>query len=195
MNEEELNRLLEKYYNGESTEDEDLLLMEFFTKKDIPQGHEAEKEIFRHYKVLAEIPEPSQDFEFRILAGIDAFDHNSGSQKIRKHLLPYLSAAAGLLILAGSYFFFIQKSETEDTFKDPQIAYAETMRILMGVSSQLNHGAQTLEPVGKINEMMNKSFEVINKSTLIVEKNLKNLDYLEKANLNTDVPDSKNINK
>ena len=45
---------------------------------------------------------------------------------------------------------------------------------------RLNHGAKALEPVSKINEMMNKSFEAINKSTIIIEKNLKNLDYLQK---------------
>ena len=33
MNEEELNRLLEKYYNGESTEEEEKTLREFFRKE------------------------------------------------------------------------------------------------------------------------------------------------------------------
>ena len=55
------------------------------------------------------------------------------------------------------------------------------MKILRDVSSQLNIGAQVLEPVGKINEMKKKSLKTINKSTRIVEKNLKNLDYLQKA--------------
>jgi hypothetical protein len=40
-----------------------------------------------------------------------------------------------------------------------------------------------------------KSFETINKSTRIVEKNLKNLELLNKAIEITHVPVEKNINK
>ena len=40
----------------------------------------------------------------------------SRSARVRKFLIPLLSAAAGLLILAGSYFFFIHRTEPEDTY-------------------------------------------------------------------------------
>jgi hypothetical protein len=195
MNEEELKRLLEKYYSGESTEAEEKTLRDFFRKGNVPEGYESEKLIFSYYTESAELPEPSIDFEARILAGIDASEIKKGSQKIRKYLLPLLSAAAGLLILIGTYFFFINRTKPGDTFSDPQIAYAETIKILKDVSSQLNHGTQTLEPVGKLNEITQKGFETINKSTRIVEKNLKNLDYLQKAIEITHTPVDKNINK
>ncbi len=55
--------------------------------------------------------------------------------------------------------------------------------------------AKVLEPVGKINEVRMKSFETINKSTRIVEKNLKSLDLLHKAINNVKTPDKKIINK
>jgi len=195
MQEEELKRLIEKYYNGESTEEEESTLRDFFRKNNIPQGYEAEKEIFSYYTESSEIPEPSHDFEAQILAAIDASERGRGIQKVRRYLLPILSVAAGLLILAGSYFFLIHRNEQRDTFSDPKIAYAETMRILKDVSSQMNRGAQVLEPMGKINEIREKSFETINKSTRIVEKNLKNLVFLQKAVENTKVPDKKIVNK
>jgi hypothetical protein len=195
MNAEELNRLIEKYYNGESTEEEEKTLREYFKENNIPEGYEAEKEIFGYYRAAREVPEPSFDFEARILAGIDASGRKRGSQKIRKYVLPLLSAAAGLLILAGSYFFFVHRNEPVDTFTDTEIAYAETMKILMDVSSHLNQGAQALEPVSRINEITTKSFEAINKSSIIVEKNLKNLDYLQKAIEITNVHVEKSINK
>jgi hypothetical protein len=103
-----------------------------------------------------------------------------------------LSAAAGILILTGSYFFFFKSAETRDSFTDPEIAYAETIKILRDVSSQLNHGAQVLEPVGKMNEMTRKSFESLNKSTQIVKKNL---DYLQRAIEISHVAVDKNTNK
>ena len=181
MKEEELKRLIEKYYNGETTGEEELALRDFFSKNNVPDGYEAEKEIFSYYDSSQEIPEPSIDFEARILAGIDASERNAVSQRIRRYFLPLLSAAAGLLILSGSYFFFIKHKEQLDTFKDPDIAYAETIKILREVSSQLNHGAQVLEPVGKMNEMKIRSVGSLNKSARIVEKNLKSLSYLKQA--------------
>jgi hypothetical protein len=180
MNAEELNKLTEKYYNGESTEEEEKALRDHFRTNDISEGYEAEKVIFGYYTAAEELPEPSAGFEARIISGIDA-ESTRGSQKFRRFFLPYLSAAAGLLILAGSWFFFIHSNEPHDTFTDPAIAYAETMKILMDVSSQLNHGAVALEPVGKINEMTTRSLGAINRSVNIIGKNVENIDYLQKA--------------
>ena len=179
MNEEELNRLIEKYYSGESTEEEEYKLKEYFRRSDIPEGYEAEKIIFGYYTESADYIEPSVSFEERIIAGIDASEKKQ--MQFRRHLLPVMSAAAGLLILAGSYFFFVNKSQPLDTFKDPRIAYTETIKILMDVSEKMNKGSQVLEPVGKINEMTKKSIETINKSTKYVKQNLKNLDMIQKA--------------
>ena len=198
MREEELNTLLEKYYSGESTEEEESSLRDYFRKNNIPEGYEAEKIIFGYFDELTEIPEPTVDFEARILAGIDASESSRRSRIMRKYLLPILSAAAGLLLLVGSYFYFSVRAEPMDTFTDPEIAYAETIKILSDVSSQMNRGTHVLEPVGKINKLTKKSFETINKSTRIVEKNLmnlKNLDLLNKASEITHVPVEKNINK
>jgi len=195
MNAEELNRLIEKYYNGESTEEEERTLKDHFKKDGIPEGYEAEKIIFGYYTAAGEVPEPSVGFEARIISGIDASDIKGGSRKFRKFILPYMSAAAGVLILAGSWFFFVHRPEPSDTFKDPVIAYAETMKILRNVSSQLNHGAQTLEPIGKINEMTTRSFESINKSAKIIGKSIKNLNDIQKAIEMNNVPVKKSINK
>jgi hypothetical protein len=180
MNEEELKRLIERYYNGDSTEEEEDVLRNYFRQADIPEGYEAEKEIFSFYTESADYIDPSQDFEVRILAGVDSSERKKGLKRIKRYL-PLMSAAAGLLILVGSYFFFVNKTESPDTFKDPRIAYAETIKILRDVSVKLNRGSQALEPVGKINEMTLKSIETLNKSTKYVEKNIKNLDLIQRA--------------
>jgi hypothetical protein len=186
MNTEELNSLLEKYYNGESTEKEEKALKEFFSGNNVPEGYAAEKEIFSYYLATEKIPEPSAGFEARILAGIDSCDKRE-SQKLRKLILTYMSSAAGLLLLAASYFFIIHRTESQDTFTEPKMAYLETMKILLDVSTRLNHGTQALEPVSKINKLTKESFSTIIKSATIVEKNLKNLDFLNKAFEITDI--------
>jgi hypothetical protein len=176
MNAEELNRLLDKYYSGESTEEEEINLREYFNGNDILNGFEAEKDIFAYYKSAGELPEPSEGFEDRILAGIDMVEKKPGTSKIRRLLIPMLSAAASILILAGIWFYFDRRIEIRDTYSDPKIAYAETMKILIDVSSKMNRATDGLQPVSKINVMKTKSIKAINKSTKKIEKNLKSLE-------------------
>jgi hypothetical protein len=195
MKEEELKRLIERYYKAESTEEEERSLRDFFSRNDVPDGYEAEKTIFGFYDESEPVPEPSIDFEARIMAGIDASEKQLGTQSLKRRIIPLISAAAGLLLLAGSYFFIINRPDPGDTFTDPAIAYAETIKILRDVSLRMNRGAESLEPVGKMNEVTKKSFETINKSTRIVEKNLKRLYYLQKSDKNNLSPSGKKTNK
>lgn len=183
MKEEELKSLIEKYYSGISTDEEELALKAYFTENSAFPGYETEKEIFSFYNESGGMPEPSADFEARIIKAIDDASGTGRSSKFRKLLVPILSAAAGLLILAGSYFFFINRAEPKDTYANPDIAYAETMKILMNVSSKMNHGTSSLRPVGKINEMKIKSLGSINKSSILIEKNLRSLGYLRNADI------------
>jgi hypothetical protein len=178
MKKDELNRLLEKYYNGDSTDGEERSLKRFFSENTNVEGYEYEKEIFGYFTTAGEVPEPSADFEARIIAGVGASDSRVTTRTNMKFILPVLSAAAGILIMIGSYFFFINSKMPEDTFSDPELAYAETMKILMEVSTKLNNGTRALGPIGKINEHTNESFKAFSRSTKIIEKNLRSLDYL-----------------
>jgi hypothetical protein len=181
MSEEELKKLIGKYYNGISTEDDENALRAYFSENNAPPGYEAEKAMFSFFMEAGEVPEPSADFEAGIIKSIDPSLGNGRSAQVRRLLVPVLSAAAGLLILAGSYFFFVHRIEPKDTYADPRIAYAETIKILLDVSSRINHGTRSLKPVGMINEMKIKSFESINKSAVLVERNLKTLGYLRNS--------------
>ena len=180
MKEEDLKVLIEKYYSGESTENEEITLRNYFLNNESPKGMEAEAKIFRSYSTYYELPIPAVDFEDRIIAEVDLSRKVTELKQIRRYI-PYISAAAGILILIATHFFFVNRSGSEDTYTDPQIAYNETMKILLNVSSRLNNGAQALEPISKFNSASAKSFEIIDKSTQLVEKNLMNLIHLKDA--------------
>jgi len=181
MNTQEITRLLEKYYSGESTEEEELNLKTFFQSGNLPEEFETEKEIFSYYSDAEQIPEPSSGFEERIIASIDDQENRESTDRVRRGLLTIMSAAATLLLLIGSYFFIIRKSEPKDTFSNPEIAYAETVKILYDVSSKINRGTEVLEQVRKLDYAASRSFKTINKSTSIFHNNLKNLAYFQKA--------------
>ena len=178
MNKKELNRLLESYYSGESSREEELLLRDFFTGEDVPEGYEAEKEIFRYYSQAAEMPEPGAGFEGRIIAAAGE-EKPAQRSRLRSYLYPLTGAAAAVLIAAGAYFYYGSGEKLKDTYNDPQVAYRETRRILFQVSARMNHATLALEPVGKMNRAKTRSLGRINRSAVIVEKSLKNLELLK----------------
>lgn len=181
MNIQTISQLLGKYYSGESTEEEELTLKRFFKSESLPDEFLAERDIFNYYSETAEIPEPAAGFGNRIISAIDENEKNTALFTTRRSLLTAISAAAGILLLIGSYFLFIRRSEPADTFSDPQIAYAETIKVLYDVSSRLNHGTKALESVAKMQNAASKSIATFNKSANLIDENLKNLDYFQRA--------------
>jgi hypothetical protein len=180
MKEELLKKLLEKYYNGDTSLEEELSLREYFSGDDILSGYEAEKEIFRLYTISAAIAAPDNDLEVRIKNAIDHLDEHPmlRTHKISRYTI--MSIAAGLLILTASYFMLKHHSEPKDTFSDPRLAYAETMKILKEVSFKLNTGKEGLKNISKIEKATRSSMGSIGKSTSIVSENLRPLALINK---------------
>jgi hypothetical protein len=176
MKKEELNGLLEKYYNGESTAEDEKLLRAFFSGSNIPEGYEAEKALFGYFMDNADVPETSPDFESRIMKGVDESSHRS-----RMVVITRLGIAAGILIIIGLWFFFSANRHPADTFNDPELAYAETMKVLVKISEQMNHTQAALEPVTKMNEATEQGLGIIGKRTMLIRENLRSLDYMQKA--------------
>lgn len=176
MKKEELNSLLEKYYSGESTDDDEKFLRAFFSGSDIPEGYEAEKAIFGYFIDSSHIQEPSPDFESGIMKGVD-----ESTGRRRRMVITRIGIAAGIFIIVGFWFFFSANRQPDDTFKDPKLAYAETMKVLLKISEQMNQTQTALIPVTKMNEATQQGFDIIGKRTKLIRENLRSLDYMEKA--------------
>ena len=190
MNSGEIKQLLEKYYSGESTSGEEHLLKKFFSIGNVPPDLKADQEIFRYYMQISEIPEPSADFEKNIISAIEIEDKDLSRFRRRRMLVTLSGIAAAMLILGGSYFFFAGKSELRDTYTDPELAYAETMKILHEVSSRLNNGTKALGHLSDLQDETSKTMETVSRSASLLEENIKPLDkvldVLGKAGINYD---------
>ena len=100
----EIERLLARYYDGETSDTEEKELKRFFTEEDVPAHLLAEKEIFMQ---LAAHPAPEipEGLESRLSRKIDEWDTGERrTLKIKKHIralrLQWIgSIAASLLIL------------------------------------------------------------------------------------------------
>lgn len=187
MKTEDLKRLLEKYHNGDITEQEEILLRDCFKFEEVPDTFRPEKEIFDFYLSEDKIPDPSVGFEERLMASIDSRSRREGHTVYRRLILSAAGIAAGLLVIFGSWFFLMRSGSTKDTFTDPELAYAEVMKILHDVSYRFNQGTAALEPMNRIQEIAGTSLATIKRSTIKIEENLKTLEYftrdLEKINL------------
>lgn len=179
MNTEELDRLLEKYYDGTSMEDEESILRSFFKGDNIPEGYEAEKAIFGYFNEGSVSVEAPANLEARIINRIEEAEKHKRSS-LTKRLIPYLGIAAGILIIIGLWFFYDTR-KNQDTFSDPKLAYAETMKILTGISAKMTQTEEALAPVAKMNEATSRGLRKISETTSIVEDNLKSLEYLQKT--------------
>lgn len=171
MKEEALKDLIGKYYEGLTTPEEEKALREYFVINS-PEGFEAEKEIFNYYATKLTVPEPSDDLEERIIDKINTIEGSRGIKRPLRYLVPLLSTAASLLVITGLWFFYQSRNESADTYDDPAIAYAETMKLLYSVSVQLNKGAMALEPVSILSDVTEKGINAISKSSGKIEKNL-----------------------
>ena len=176
MKREELKELLEKYYAGKTSTEEEEKLKKYFSGTDILPGFEAEKEIFSHYTSSERIPVPSVDFEDRILKGIEK---KQRTISLKKTYITVISAAATIFLLVGSYFIFFNREVQEDTYSDPQIAYAETMKILYEVSVKLNKGTEALKPLNNMQDALKTGLESVDRSASVISTNLNRIRLFE----------------
>lgn len=178
MNAEEIRRLLERYYAGESSLDDEVSLKEFFSREYVPEDLMEEKEIFRYYLQSSDVPEPSAGFENSIFSALDAEDRKYESLKRRRIFGAVSGIAAALLILTGTYFFFINKSQPKDTYSDPEIAYAETMKILYDVSDRLNRGTRSLGYLNRLQNETMRGIETVNRTATIMKEKMEPLNTM-----------------
>jgi hypothetical protein len=186
MKRERLNELLVKYYDGTSSSEDEQELIAWFSGDGDFTGYEAEAEIFNHYYNSVTVPEPVQGFEDRLISAVDGLDNKEQKKHNRQLSITVFSAAATVLILISSWFLLNRQKEPQDTFSDPQLAYAETIKILSDVSVKLNHGTQALKEISRVQNKAQLSIESFDRSASIVSGNLKRSRLFNtKINLNS----------
>ena len=161
----DIEKLLVRYYDGETTEAEDKELKRFFTDEEVPAHLLAEKELFLQIATQpeAEVPEGLED---RISRQIDEWDTRERREiKVKKHTrtirMQWIgSVAASLLILfsVGMYMYKPYTPSTpQDTCATPEEAYAEAQKALLMFSSTLNKGIKQVETVHETTERMQEN--------------------------------------
>ncbi|MDK2979026.1 MAG: hypothetical protein PWP52_1740 [Bacteroidales bacterium] len=157
MNREQIKALLEKYYNGETSLEEEKRLQNYFTANEVDEEFAEDKAIFIFTTEEAKETNQLPDLGNEIWNNIEKNEHIN-RLKNRKLVHYSLSIAASIAILVVSFFFVqnqINKQRTitfNDTYENPELAYLQAKEALLYVSSKLNSGTEYLEPIQKINK-------------------------------------------
>jgi hypothetical protein len=171
---EEIRKLLDRFYLGETTLEEEKILQEYFTSSSIPEKLLPDRDLFRTLGDGDDSVAVPEGLNQKILNVIDQQE----KRVIRTRRISVFSLsglAAGLLVVIALYVGYFRTDspvrlahQMTDTYEDPQDAYEEAKRTLAYVSAKLNTGTSELEHVAKVSKTASdplKSLSKINKGS------------------------------
>ncbi|MEA1886645.1 MAG: hypothetical protein U9N72_05500 [Bacteroidota bacterium] len=194
MNWSVLRKLLEKYYDGMSSKDDEKKMLELLSQDDLPSEFYEDRMMITGLFESEDIPEPSPDLNYRIMTAINESEKSHRIISGKKHLYSIASVAATILLIISLLLILENKNRIKDTYSDPQLAYNETVEVLYRVSENLNKGRTQMEDLSLINETKSR-LNMISESRDAVVEELEALKYIENSLELFGVDKKSNINE
>lgn len=184
MNIEQIKSLLARFYEGQTTPEEERLLADFFRREDVPEELQEDKQLFL---MLAQISD--QEMPTDIAEEITAFVNNLGQTEKKPILLEMkhhkgiiyrlktppkmwyrVAATVAILFAIGGGVFFHQQTYTTDPFRDTCSTPEEAADAILYANDIINRSAAPFlrstmiatEQVNDINETLGKIQPYIN---------------------------------
>jgi hypothetical protein len=157
MDSKQLEELLQKYWDCETSLEEEKQLHEYFRTNQVPE-HWKETAALFHYFNNQKGRSVNEQFEGNVLRNLKA----SPAGKSRKLFQTTLRIAAGVAVLMAAVFFVRKeirdKSDIamEDTYDDPQKALEETKKAFMMISQGFGKAEQQAKKINVLNEAQEK---------------------------------------
>ncbi|MCD6332096.1 MAG: hypothetical protein J7L89_02375 [Bacteroidales bacterium] len=177
MTTKEIKALLQRYYEGTSTEDEVSRLGILLNRDDISKEWEEERTYFNVLNELQheEVSVPS-DLKQQVTERLQYKQTSHSGQRFR--LLYFLSGAAAVLLIMLSALWWLKSGKNgRDTFSDPKLAYAETQQAINLVAYYFGEGTRPLQKIEKFKEAV-KPLQTLQE----IESAEKKLGYFAKIN-------------
>lgn len=166
MDKEHIAELLDKYYRGETTLEEERLLKSFFQQEEVPEELQADKEAFLFYTDLAQQPvDLPAGLEERLSASIGQWQQESRHRRpwLRPAIRRWSIGIAACLLIAAGIGIYQQKAEPQpaDTYTNPALAYQETQRALQLFAAALQKGEAQMAKAEKTTRKVQQTLEEI----------------------------------
>lgn len=158
-----MEELLKKYWNCETTLEEEKQLREFFAGNNIPDQWKETAAMFRYFDEVKKKSLNDLAFDGQVLRSINTTKEG----RIKRLVYNTMRIAAGLAVVIAATWFIrteIRSSmpqEVVDTYDDPKMAFEETKKALLMISKSFGTAE---EQTRKIN-MFNEAQEEIQKSS------------------------------
>jgi len=179
MEPEKIKVLLERFYTGETSREEEAFLRKFFSQPDVPEELLAEKE---HFRMLLQWQSESpldESFDLQIMQKISA-SRKPENQSIGWYALAGVAASVLLVLALWIGNRQDKKSLLPGTTNNPALAYVQARKALQIVSGNLNEGLRPAARVAReINGSMKKASGIRSLETAV--KPLRKLSEIERA--------------
>ncbi len=136
-----IEKLLEKYFEGETTISEEKELKVYFTRETVPSHLERYRDLFQYFSEESTVTATKE-----LTLNTDR----------KRFVYTWIGIAASVALIAGVFLTRSTPSTTADTFEDPEIALQETKKILNMVSQYMNEGKQELVYLKEFENTKNK---------------------------------------
>ena len=174
--------LLDRFYEGKTSLDEEQELQEFFDHEKVPGDLSVDQEMFRSILIACEPIEVPANLNEKIIAGLKD-EEKAETRSRRINLYSFSALAAGLLIIFSVYLGFLRedhkKAMTQYAIEDPEMAYIEAKKALEYVSFKWNDATAELNSLQQVNRTIDKVSTINKLSSGSRELNL--LGNLKKA--------------
>jgi len=169
MESQRIHILLQKYFEAETTLDEENELINYFSSDEVDETLKMYVPMFSGIKELSaeENPNLGDDLMNYIL-------ESEHKEKLRYRWMWQIvtGIAASVILVMLAVNFYSNENQWKDTFSDPKQAYSEASKTLEFVAGKYNKGLAQLRPMGKIEnavsplnsgmKTLNKGFDQIN---------------------------------
>jgi hypothetical protein len=155
----EIEKLLEKYWQAETSLEEEQKLREFFGGTNIPSSLKKEAGLFGFFQNEKE-KTLATNFEGSVTKKLQT--RREGKVRIMISFGNMARIAAGIVVVVAATFLIrqeIRKSypkEIQDTYTDPQMAFEETKRALQMISNSFGKAKKEASKMQMLNEAEKK---------------------------------------
>lgn len=143
-----IEQLLERYWQCETSVEEESQLRDFFSNGEVPAHLLRYKDLFVYQQVQQE-EGLGEDFDAKVLAQVEGPVVKAKRLTLRARLMPLFKAAAAVALIlslgnAVQHSFFADDvldynyDTYRDTYDDPQTAYEQVSSALMMLSERIN---------------------------------------------------------
>lgn len=153
MDSERINELLNKYWNCETSLEEEQYLREYFKAGPIADEHKDAALLFQYFGDHKKKSLPEETFDDRIVNLV-----SRKKSRVVQWTQNYMRIAAGIaVLLAATWFIQTEMSKTKsaevhDTYEDPKLAFEETKKALMMISRGFGKAEQEAKKINLFNE-------------------------------------------